>query len=74
MRRAGMLAHEIQAVRKSFAFIYTERLPIPAALLRMEAEFGNIWAVREIVEFIRSSKRGICGAHRFHADEDAAAA
>jgi UDP-N-acetylglucosamine acyltransferase len=74
MRRAGMMATEIQAVRKAFAFIYADRLPIPAALLRMEAELGHIPAVREIIEFIRSSKRGICGAHRFSIDEDAAAA
>lgn len=74
MRRAGMMATEIQAVRKAFAFIYVDHLPIPAALLRMEAELGHIAAVREIVEFIRASKRGICGAHRFAIDEDAAAA
>jgi UDP-N-acetylglucosamine acyltransferase len=74
MRRAGMMATEIQAVRKAFAFIYADRLPIPAALKRMEAELGHIPAVRDIVEFIRSSKRGICGAHRFAIDEDAAAA
>jgi UDP-N-acetylglucosamine acyltransferase len=74
MRRAGMMATEIQAVRKAFAFIYADHLPIPAALQRMEAELGHIAAVREIVAFIRSSKRGICGAHRFNADEEAAAA
>jgi UDP-N-acetylglucosamine acyltransferase len=74
MRRAGMMATEIQAVRKAFSFIYVDHLPIPAALMRMEAEFGHIPAVREIIEFIRSSKRGICGAHRFNADEEQIAA
>ena len=74
MRRAGMMATEIQAVRKAFSFIYVDRLPIPAALMRMEAEFGHIPAVREIVEFIRTSKRGICGAHRFSDDEEQIAA
>jgi UDP-N-acetylglucosamine acyltransferase len=74
MRRAGMMATEIQAVRRAFSFIYADRLPIPAALLRMEAELGHIPAVREIVAFIRASKRGICGAHRFNADEESAAA
>jgi UDP-N-acetylglucosamine acyltransferase len=74
MRRAGMMATEIQAVRRAFSFIYADRLPIPAALLRMEAELGHIAAVREIVAFVRASKRGICGAHRFNADEEAAAA
>ena len=74
MRRAGMMATEIQAVRKAFSFIYVDRFPIPAALMRMEAEFGHIPAVREIVEFIRTSKRGICGAHRFNDDEEQIAA
>jgi UDP-N-acetylglucosamine acyltransferase len=75
MRRAGLPTSEIQAVRRAFALIYKDRLPIPAALLRMEAELGQFAAVRELVAFIRSSKRGVCGAHRFHthADEDAAA-
>ncbi|MBA4064182.1 MAG: acyl-ACP--UDP-N-acetylglucosamine O-acyltransferase [Isosphaera sp.] len=66
MRRAGIPTPEIQAVRRAFGFIYSDRLPIPAALLRMEAELGHFPAVRELVEFVRTSKRGICGAHRFH--------
>jgi UDP-N-acetylglucosamine acyltransferase len=70
MRRAGMPSPEIQAVRRAFAFIYRERLPIPAALLRMEAELGQFAAIRELVQFIRESKRGICGAHRFRDRND----
>jgi UDP-N-acetylglucosamine acyltransferase len=66
MRRAGMPAAEVVAVRKAFRTIYLHRpaLPLSAALLRIEAELGEFAAVRELVEFIRSSKRGICGAHR----------
>jgi UDP-N-acetylglucosamine acyltransferase len=74
MRRAGIPSIEIQAVRRSFAMIYKERLTIPAALARMESEYGHFAAVRELVEFIRSSRRGICGAHRYRQlDEEAAA-
>jgi UDP-N-acetylglucosamine acyltransferase len=76
MRRAGMSSPEIQAVRRAFAMIYKEFLPIPVALQRMEAELGQFAAIREIVGFIRASKRGICGAHRlqtFDDREDAAA-
>ncbi len=72
MRRAGMPTAEIQAVRRAFSFIYKDRLPIPVALLRMEAELGQFPAIRELVQFIRTSKRGICGAHRFRSDEDEA--
>ncbi|HJZ60506.1 MAG TPA: acyl-ACP--UDP-N-acetylglucosamine O-acyltransferase [Gemmataceae bacterium] len=74
MRRAGIPTPEIQAVRRAFGIIYRERLTLAAAVLRIEAELGQVPAVRELIEFIRSSKRGICGAHRFDPNaEDAAA-
>lgn len=74
MRRAGIPSLEIQAVRRAFAMIYIERLTLPAALVRIEAELGQFASIRELVEFIRSSRRGICGAHRFlNHDEEAAA-
>jgi UDP-N-acetylglucosamine acyltransferase len=74
MRRAGIPTLEIQAVRRAFSIIYRERLTISAALMRMEAELGQFPCVRELVEFIRASKRGICGAHRFLAHDEEAAA
>jgi len=70
MRRAGMTSPEIQAVRRAFSLIYKDRLPIPVALLRIEAELGEFAAIRELVQFIRTSKRGICGGHRFHAHNE----
>jgi UDP-N-acetylglucosamine acyltransferase len=72
MRRAGIASPEIIAVRKAFRILYLTRpaLPLSAALLRIEAELGNFAAVRELVEFIRSSKRGICGAHRLIRGEE----
>jgi UDP-N-acetylglucosamine acyltransferase len=74
MRRAGIPHAEIAAVRKAFRMIYAERMPITAALVRMEAELGAFAAVREVVAFIRSSKRGISGAHRFDSGCESAAA
>ena len=74
MRRAGVPTAEIQAVRKAFRLIYRERLTIPAALLRIEAELGQVPAIREVIDFIRTTKRGICGPGRFDSTaEDAAA-
>jgi UDP-N-acetylglucosamine acyltransferase len=74
MRRAGVPNAEIQAVRKVFRSIYIERLLIPMALMRAEAEFGSLPAVRELIDFVRSSKRGICGPAAYLATaEDAAA-
>jgi UDP-N-acetylglucosamine acyltransferase len=74
MRRAGISTVEIQAMRRAFSIIYKERLPVSAALMRIEAEYSQHSVIRELIEFIRTSKRGICGAHRFRSnDEDAAA-
>lgn len=61
LRRAGAPAAEVQAVRRAFRTIYTRGLTIPAALLRIEAEDGGVPAVRELIAFIRSSKRGVPG-------------
>ena len=74
-KRANVLPADRSAVRKAFRILYYTRpaLPIPAALLRIEAELGQSAVIRELIEFIRGSKRGISGAHRFigGADEDA---
>ena len=70
MRRAGIPPAERTAVRKAYRIIYMTRpaLPLSAALLRIEAEVGQFPAIQELVEFIRTSKRGICGAHRLAGD------
>lgn len=74
MRRAGIPSAEIQAVRRAFSMVYIDRLTLPAALMRMEAELGHFASIQELVAFIRSSKRGIAGPHRFKlSDEEAAA-
>lgn len=72
MRRAGMASGEILAVRKAFRIIYLTRptIPLPEALSRVESEVGHVPAIRELLTFIRESKRGICGAHRLAANED----
>ena len=72
MRRAGIATAEIQAVRKAFTTIYQERLTVTDALVKIEAELGHFDVIRELLEFIRSSKRGICGAHRYHVTTEAA--
>lgn len=74
MRRAGVPNAEIMAVRAVFRSIYVEKTLIPIALMRAEAAAGQLPAVRELIDFVRASKRGICGPSAFHATaEDAAA-
>lgn len=60
MRRAGIPTHEIQAVRRAFRTIHLQGLTISFAVARVEAESGDLPAVRELIDFIRSAKRGIC--------------
>lgn len=59
MRRANIPTPEIQAVRRAFRLINKSGLTITAALEQIEAADGAVPAVRELVEFVRASKRGI---------------
>jgi UDP-N-acetylglucosamine acyltransferase len=72
MRRSGMPSSEILAVRKAFRTIYLSRpaLPLPEALACIESELGSVPVIRELLGFIRESKRGISGAHHYAAGED----
>jgi UDP-N-acetylglucosamine acyltransferase len=60
MRRAGIPNDEIMGVRRAFKAIIRSGLTIRAALEQIEAADGHLAAVREVVEFVRTSKRGIC--------------
>ncbi|HVK16562.1 MAG TPA: acyl-ACP--UDP-N-acetylglucosamine O-acyltransferase [Fimbriiglobus sp.] len=60
MRRAGVPREEIQAVRAAFKLINRSGLTIPQALEQIEAASGQLTAVRQVVDFIQSSKRGVC--------------
>jgi UDP-N-acetylglucosamine acyltransferase len=62
MRRAGVPHDEIQAVRTAYKLINRSGLTIPQALERIEAELGALPATRQLVDFIRSAKRGVCTA------------
>jgi UDP-N-acetylglucosamine acyltransferase len=73
MRRAGIPSVEIQAVRKAYNMVYRSGVILSLAVARMEAELGHLSAVQELVAFIRSTKRGIPGAHRFEEIDSQAA-
>lgn len=68
MRRAGMAAADVQAVKAAFKLIYLDKPPITAAVEAMDGQFGHVEAVREVAAFIRASKRGIPGAHLYRGD------
>lgn len=72
MKRAGIAPAERVAIRSAFKIIYLSRpaLLLSAAVDRIEAELGHFPAIQELVEFVRTSKRGVAGAHRYVAGDD----
>jgi UDP-N-acetylglucosamine acyltransferase len=59
MRRAGMTAPHITAVRRAFHVLFREHLTLPTAVARVEQELPAIEPIAELLTFIRHSARGI---------------
>ena len=59
LRRSGMSAKSIDALRVSFRILYKEGRTQSAALERIEADHGNVPEVAEFLAFIRTSAIGI---------------
>jgi UDP-N-acetylglucosamine acyltransferase len=69
MRRAGIPARSIDGVRRAYQILFRRDNVMPVALAQVERELHVVPEVMELVRFIRSSKRGVCGS-----DDRAAAA
>jgi UDP-N-acetylglucosamine acyltransferase len=59
MRRAGLAAWQIDAVRRLYHVVFRQGLILPDALDRVEEDYGEVDVVREFVAFVRASRRGI---------------
>jgi UDP-N-acetylglucosamine acyltransferase len=59
MKRGGMDARQIDGVRQAFHILYRQGFAISQALARIENELRDIPAVTELINFIRTSSRGI---------------
>jgi UDP-N-acetylglucosamine acyltransferase len=59
LRRAGFAKETIRGLKQAYRILYRSGLPLAEALERIEREIPTPEA-RHLVEFIRSSKRGIC--------------
>jgi UDP-N-acetylglucosamine acyltransferase len=71
MRRAGMSHRQVQAVRRAYQILYKSRKVVSVALAEIESELGEIDVVKEFVEFVRASKRGISLSHHHEQNEAA---
>lgn len=61
LRRRGFSAEDINALKKAYNYIYDHSLNVSQALIKVEAELGDNKLVQNVIEFIRTSKRGIIG-------------
>lgn len=59
MKRAGYAPADIRAVKNAFQLLYRSGLLVRDSIAQIEAELGTHPLVAELLEFIRTSKRGI---------------
>ena len=62
LRRRGFGRETIKALTTAFEILFKTDEPINLSIQRVEEEFSDFPEVMELVEFIRTSKRGICPA------------
>lgn len=61
LRRRGFNVEDINALKKAYSYIYDRSLNVSQALSRVEEELGMNDLVKNVIDFIRTSKRGIIG-------------
>ena len=71
MRRAGMTHGQIDEAKHAFRILFRDRMTMPAALAKLERDYSNSEVVREMVEFLHNSTRGI-GSMRSRLHNEAA--
>jgi UDP-N-acetylglucosamine acyltransferase len=63
LKRAGFSLAEIKTLKAAYRLLYRDGLQREEALQRIERELPSEHT-KHLVEFIRGSKRGICGPSR----------
>jgi UDP-N-acetylglucosamine acyltransferase len=73
LERRGFSAERLAALRKAFRVLLQSRLNTSAAVARLEAEGPDTDDVRLLLDFIKSSRRGVIlkRRRRLHVDEEA---
>lgn len=61
LRRRGFTEEDITAIKKTYDLIYDSGLNVTQGINKAESELASNQYVREIVQFVRTSKRGIIG-------------
>jgi UDP-N-acetylglucosamine acyltransferase len=60
LKRRGYPPETIRAIKHCYHLLFQSKLLLQDALERAEKELGHVEEVRYFVEFVRSSKRGVC--------------
>jgi len=60
LERRGVSEEAQKALRQAFKIIFKEKLTISNALEKIEAELPLLDEVKRLVEFVRTSERGVC--------------
>lgn len=60
LRRNGMDAKRVRSLKNAFLILFRGGLNMPNAIEQVEAEVELTDEVRELLDFIKSSKRGVC--------------
>ncbi len=60
VKRRGYSPETVEAIRRCYSLLFRSKLQLVEALTRVEEELGHIEEIRYFVEFVRSSKRGVC--------------
>lgn len=61
LRRRGFGNEDIEIIKKTYDYIYNSGLNVTQGVAKAETELGDNQNVKDIIEFIRTSKRGIIG-------------
>ena len=60
LERNGFSAEAISALRQAYKIIFREGLTLDNAVARMETELPPLPEVKHLIEFVRTSERGLC--------------
>jgi UDP-N-acetylglucosamine acyltransferase len=60
LRRHGVSADTISALRDAYRDLFSQGLPMRIALEQVRASYARVPEVKELVEFIENSARGVC--------------
>jgi len=59
IKRLGFKDETVEAIKQAYRILHSEDLVIEEALKKVEQELGNVPEVKEIIEFYKTSERGV---------------